>query len=279
MKIIASALAVLLLALVAAPSAVDATDAKGRRKLKHRSERKNNEAKAGEIVDEERDLKRRKKRKKKTVEDDPSQVYSRSYLAITKAADFVFVTPTRILTDNSDNENNDSVIGSSIVQSGGIYDFNDIDFVSRTSNDKDPRTPKNKQYAGKDSLQPTFIPQKDPGYFLDGECRATRGNGRKAIKAHSCLLNLCLGGGGYNCIALYAGTKFNFSPQTSGNRPPLPPSYPTTIIGGTGTFLGVKGTVDITTITGSTTILQGQQGGVISQGLNVVCNKPLPPAP
>merc|ERR1711957_221454 len=121
---------------------------------------------------------------------------------------------------------------------------------------------------------------------------------------HSCLLNLCLGGGGYNCLAIYAGSKFVFDPiqkplvgnlSRNANQfvPSLPPSYPGTIIGGTGLFNGAVGYVDITTITGRTAApvvvppigLAGGddtdyiQVGFITQKINVVTNIPLPVAP
>jgi len=157
--------------------------------------------------------------------------------------------------------------------------------------------------------QPKFIPQADPGFFLNGECVATNiMPGTTQIMGHSCLLNLCLGGGGYNCLAIYAGSKFVFDPiellNPDGGQnviqtvPTLPPSYPGTIIGGTGLFNGAVGYVDITTITGSTpafatptstlspTGLAGieltarfQQAGYITQKINVVSNIPLPVAP
>merc|ERR1712166_910737 len=71
--------------------------------------------------------------------------------------------------------------------------------------------------------------------------------------------------------------------------PSLPPSYPGTIIGGTGLFVGAVGYVDVTTITGSTltpadgftgTIdASAPQAGYITQKINVVTNVPLPVAP
>merc|ERR1712166_1413480 len=74
--------------------------------------------------------------------------------------------------------------------------------------------------------------------------------------------------------------------------PSLPPSYPGTIIGGTGLFVGAVGYVDVTTITGSTltpaqliddefAIIDADfpQAGYITQKINVVTNVPLPVAP
>lgn len=184
------------------------------------------------------------------------------------------------------------------------------------------------QFAG--SRQPLFVPQADPGYFMNGECVISSAVG-SFISGHSCLLNLCLGGGGFNCLAIYAGSKYVFDPlavtliqedktvdistvnfteggTTSGqlltqaeykqnaNRivPALPPSYPGTIIGGTGFFVGAVGYVDVTTITASTlppwqtfagqdidvkTSAKSSEVGYITQKINVVTNRPLPAAP
>lgn len=185
------------------------------------------------------------------------------------------------------------------------------------------------QFAGQ--RQPLFVPQADSGYFMNGECVISSSVGH-VISGHSCLLNLCLGGGGHNCLAIYAGSKYVFDPlavtlvdeedetieintvnftaagSTSGedqtqaeykanaNRivPALPPSYPGTIIGGTGSFVGAVGYVDITTITAGTLppwqFFEGQdetvynsarnsEVGYITQKINVVTNRALPSAP
>ena len=78
--------------------------------------------------------------------------------------------------------------------------------------------------------------------------------------SHTCNLNLCLGGGGFDCIAIYAGTAFIFdfgvgvtlvdnvgsgdlielttlNTQDSFGPRPLPPPFPATIIGGTGRYV------------------------------------------
>ena len=81
----------------------------------------------------------------------------------------------------------------------------------------------------------------------------------------------------------------------------MPPSYPGTIIGGTGLFAGAVAYIDVTTITGSTltparfldrnddddaaddddAVLDADfpQAGYITQKINVVTNVPLPVAP
>lgn len=243
-------------------------------------------------------------------ESDSGMVFSRGYVCIIKPQDFTFAIPTQksqtSVTDFASDATVSSLnlVGSSSFQSGGIYDPADVEIVDRlkgsTSADN-VASIKFSEFAGQ--RQPKFIPQADPGFFLNGECVTTQAMGFQ-IMGHSCLLNLCLGGGGYNCLAIYAGSKFVFNPiQTTINVntveleglrvPVLPPSYPGTIIGGTGLFNGAVGYVDITTITGRTAApvvvppigLAGGddtdyiQVGFITQKINVVTNIPLPVAP
>jgi hypothetical protein len=254
---------------------------------------------------------------------DSGLVYSRGYICITRQHDFAFVVPQqRSIVPDQFRLDQLNLLGSSTIQSGGIYDPADVQIVDRLGTseadnfDDDVETlskifkQARGQFAGQ--RQPKFIPQKDPGFFFNGECVATQVAGPQ-ILGHSCLLNLCLGGGGYNCLAIYAGSKFVFNPleqvlfsrttfnddgmgNTVSNNagaivPSLPPSYPGTIIGGTGLFVGAVGYVDVTTITGSTFIPAADfvlgadigakfpQAGYITQKINVVTNVPLPVAP
>jgi len=192
------------------------------------------------------------------------------------------------------------------------------------------------QFAGNRKIK--FTPVDDPFYFFHGQCTATSGileppitdfrsiaqNNNPAeelsiphpvILSHSCQLNLCLGGGGFSCIAIYSGSAFVFNlgkgialnnegiperidpgrvdpgiPLTF-EAPPLPPPFPGTIIGGTGTFEGIEGSVTIATIAGTTgplvqfggsgpTFLGGLKPiGSIVQVILVKSNIPLPPGP
>ncbi|OEU21603.1 hypothetical protein FRACYDRAFT_235228 [Fragilariopsis cylindrus CCMP1102] len=242
---------------------------------------------------------------------DASLVYSRGYICITRQQDFAFVVPQqRSIVPEDFTLDQLNLLGSSTIQSGGIYDPADVQIVDRLGTSADEfliccgAGIGRAQFAGQ--RQPKFIPQRDPGFFFNGECVATQAAGQQ-ILGHSCLFNLCLGGGGYNCLAIYAGSKFVFNPleqvlfsETTFNFnaannagtivPSLPPSYPGTIIGGTGSFFGAVGYVDVTTITGSTltpaaseddTVLLAEfpQAGYITQKINVVTNVPLPVAP
>jgi hypothetical protein len=218
--------------------------------------------------------------------------FTRGYLAITPSEKFL----TIFSSQNDADENPNSILGASEVQAGGVYDPADIKIVNRPDGFqreegrqesiipgnfplREINFPENGQlFAG--NAQPKFVPDSDPGFQYNGQCIVTEGNGLSAITAHSCVFNLCLGGGGFNCLGLYSGTAFVFDPfdlpsvfrvrddvlvkttspqqfvgdQISTNRkaPLLPPSFPFIILGGTGAFKGAKGTVDVTTITGRT---------------------------
>jgi hypothetical protein len=202
------------------------------------------------------------------------------------------------------------IIGTSIAQSGGVYDPADIQIVNRpngatTMDEIEFGVQAGQQFAGR--AQPEFVPPRDPGFFFDGRCTSSSGDGISGITAHTCTLNLCLGGCGNNCLALYCGSAFVFDPfkqptNTFQNSPQIPPSYLCSIIGGTNIFQGAKGSVDVTTLTGRTTPLPfnsggndslsqlqkdpltgasstGTQFGFITQRLNLISNVPLPPAP
>ena len=134
------------------------------------------------------------------------------------------------------------------------------------------------------------VPPGDSAFFYHGECVATSAinspspfqdlrrlgpGGLDALDAflasftvtsHTCNLNICLGGGGFNCIAFYSGTSFVFDvgeqisrscggdvicrtrqlkqaqgiPEPFNGEIKLPPPFPSTIIGGTGRYVQFK---------------------------------------
>jgi len=189
------------------------------------------------------------------------------------------------------------------------------------------------QYSFAGDRKVKFMPQEDPFYFFHGQCVVTSGilepeasfkdrfssmqtfmAVQPVITSHSCRLNLCLGGGGFNCIAIYSGTAFVFNigkgflnnnegtgggivagggagvgagPRLSFESPPLPPPFPGTILGGTGSFEGIEGSVNIATIAGTTGPILGptflsplvDPVGSIVQVISVKSNMPLPPGP
>jgi hypothetical protein len=125
--------------------------------------------------------------------------------------------------------------------------------------------------GGRQPKQP--IPPGDSAFFYHGECVATSAiNGEPdprrlqlrndrnlgganfldslTVTSHSCNLNICLGAGGFNCIAVYSGTSFVFDVGAQiafeqvgdigePTGPSLPPPFPSTIIGGTGRYVFV----------------------------------------
>jgi len=273
----------------------------------------------------------------------------------------------RKLQDLVDSNPKFEIQGLSTIQSGKVYDTGSIEVVNVPEGVEIPFLPKLDppivaQFAG--GRQARFVPEGDPFYIFHGVCVATSGivtpprtitnlgvNGKgptmttvipqPIITKESCKLNLCLGGGGFDCIFIYSGTAFAFNlgegiirnndAKVAGggvvytgrhNRalqdgtpatfesPPLPPPYPGTIIGGTGSFEGIEGTVNIATVAGTTGLLLNNwnantKGGLFQgivtrqlgpddapeyafsfppignmvQVLSVVSNMPLPPAP
>jgi hypothetical protein len=107
--------------------------------------------------------------------------------------------------------------------------------------------------GGRQPKQP--IPPGDSAFFYHGLCVATSSTGIATVSSHSCKLNICLGGGGFNCIAFYSGTSFvfNLEPQLgfllfssvddtldTNGKLSLPPPFPATIIGGTGRYVNFE---------------------------------------
>ncbi|OEU19592.1 hypothetical protein FRACYDRAFT_235651 [Fragilariopsis cylindrus CCMP1102] len=271
--------------------------------------------------------------------------YRRNYIAIIEPRNFVSLLPNGGGFSDLDEDSSFELQGSSTILNGKIYDPADIEIVNRFNGvGPDDITDElieffgTKQNAldpfggvpfagGRQPKQP--IPPGDSAFFYHGLCVATSTFGGPSsstlpsVSSHSCKLNICLGGGGFNCIAFYAGTSFVFNVGqqvglTFGDNviipgePSLPPPFPATIIGGTGSFEGIEGTVDIATICGTTglTILIGcnncgrrkrslsqveeedsedrrlQEGvigdfklGLIVQSISINANMPLPVAP
>ena len=223
--------------------------------------------------------------KSSSIDADDRYPYSRNYVAIIEPDNLVSII-------------SDGVQGSSIVEYGNVFAPADIGLVNRFDGTQEsdigfPKGLSDKQvarligrkFAG--NLQPKSpVPPGDKAFFFHGECVALsatpssfsfleaiqfQGSSEVANEivdgfvqlSHTCNLNLCLGGGGFDCIAIYAGTAFTFnlgqqirlSIDADSNFieaiPSLPPPFPATIIGGTGSFEGIEGTIDIATICGT----------------------------
>jgi len=263
--------------------------------------------------------------------------FSQTYISVTEAADFAtrlanggdtaafindfvvraLANPTTFSGTTANPEF--PIVGSSFIQKGAIFGPDSV----LIANDPDGVTFQGKQYQFAGNRKAEFTPVEDPFYFFHGQCIATSGfleptlpfvtrtdqtlfgAPQPVITSHLCRLNLCLGGGGFNCIAIYSGTAFvfNFGTGTVSNNaanptapckkgtfepPPLPPPFPGTIIGGTGSFEGIEGSVNIATIAGTTGPLLGEVGGnpvffppqgSIVQVISVKSNMALPPGP
>jgi hypothetical protein len=214
------------------------------------------------------------------------------------------------------------IVGTSIVQNGKVYDPADVRIENKfggvTPTDPLPvgftfeDLPESVfplQYAG--NRQPKEpVPPGDDAFFLHGICTATSGISTldvQQVTSHTCKLNLCLGGGGFDCIAILAGSafvfdagratdirsivgQFNFGELDESDKQGniLPPPYPGTIIGGTGAFEGIEGTINIATVAGTTGVQVPAGGpsagaippiGKIVQTISVKANMPLPSAP
>lgn len=224
------------------------------------------------------------------------------------------------------------VMGMTFTESGRVYDPADIQMVNKfhgvTRDDPFPPgltwdsipdvvhdVQGKLRYAG--NRQPKSpIPAGDAAYFFHGQCSPNSGTSEDlmnvgpnflVITSQTCLFNLCLGGGGFDCIAILAGSAYydNMSDRISNTHAAfmnqqdmdkqhevgndLPPPIRATIIGGTGSFEGIEGTVDIATIAGSAGYVFHNTGGnpmterydigYKVQTITVTSNTPLPTAP
>jgi len=281
------------------------------------------------MPEDEKDVKR-----KLTGEDDKLP-YSTIYIAVTQAVDFTRLFPNggnivSFLDDFIANVKSNPLFpiqGSSTTQKGAVFDPSSIEVVNAPDgvevvvNNGTKR--RQVQFAGNRKIK--FTPVDDPFFFFHGQCVVTSGSLEPSMQirtliggpirpipqpvstSQSCNLNLCLGGGGFSCIAIYSGSAFvfNFGKGVALNNkavatgtslpstfeaPPLPPPFPGTIIGGTGAFEGIEGSVTIATIAGTTGPIIVNVGtgptfdrlkpvGSIVQVISVKSNMPLPPGP
>jgi len=293
---------------------------------------KNGMGNTNTMPEDEKDVKR------KLTGEDNKLPYSRNYVVVTKAVDFIRLFPNggnivSYLDDfiaNMKSNPEYPVQGSSTTQKGAVFDVSSIEVVNAPDGVEVEVTSSGRleqvQFSGNRKIK--FTPVDDPFYFYHGQCVATSGflepstetnvltgGGPQTIPqpvilSQSCRLNLCLGGGGFNCIAIYSGSAFVFNfgkgivlnNKTTFDQvndddfstfegPPLPPPFPGTIIGGTGAFEGIEGSVTIATIAGTTGPIVFFDGsavtfsgsntpvGSIVQVISVKSNMALPPGP
>ena len=216
--------------------------------------------------------------------DDGRYPYSRNYVVIIEPDNFISLFTGGTLASLN------GIQGTSIVEFGNVFDPADIEIVNRSdgSQEGDIGFPVDtgrklfnmntagligNNFAG-DRQPKSPIPPGDKAYFFHGECVALSGTQSSSVleatdfasssqfeeldnaidslvqTSHTCNLNLCLGGGGFDCIAIYAGTAFtfnvgqqvrvgieSFSDDVVKATPSLPPPFPATIIGGTGRYV------------------------------------------
>jgi len=244
---------------------------------------KNGMGNTNTMSEDERDVKR-----KLTGEDD-TLIYTKTYIAVTKAADFVRLFPnggdivsffddfiTKALAaveaggPTFKGNPEFSIQGSSTTQKGAVFDSSSIEVVNAPDGvEVDVGFIKFLQVQFSGNRKIKFTPVDDPFYFFHGHCIVNSGFlepsteirtlagptvsiPQPVITSESCKLNLCLGGGGFSCIAIYSGSSFmfNFGKGVALNNegvstalrldlltfegPPLPPPFPGTIIGGKG---------------------------------------------
>lgn len=197
--------------------------------------------------------------------------YQRSYTTVTLNDATNFYGGVK---DNSSSSR--GILGTAFSTSASVYGMDSV--VVEPNN----------QFVG--GLEATFIPQPNKDFFFQGTCKVTRsGSNTNSILAHSCIYDLCLGGGGFSCINLYAGTAFDFTPtSTVGGGTPIlekPPTFPLFILGGTGRFYLIQGAAQLETVAGRTAFNpvagggQPPQEGTITQMITLWTNAELPPAP
>ena len=124
--------------------------------------------------------------------------------------------------------------GSILSQSGLLYRPEDVAIVDTVGN-----------FGG--GVQPFVASFAQIEGTIDGQCTATSVDEETGtILAHSCFINICPEFD--TCINIYSGSPFVYTPGFNQNE--LPPSYPGTIIGGTGFLSGIEGSVEVITVAG-----------------------------
>ena len=286
-------------------------------------------ADADEAIDSdvERMMKKRRKKRNK-IPSEPAEdviLFTRSYLTIagSQVTSVNEGSPGTVTEDNilgslsfalgkalgtafSANANNNFIVrGSSFLQSGPIYNPDDVQFIDCVKQPKKDscenflsNSPANDsdngvlRYGG--GKQPNVVKLRPPkdNFFFNGECTTVAGFGLSQILAHSCFYNLCLGGLGEDCVNIFAGGGFifdPFAPVQKNEEPLLPPSFPGAIIGGTGKYQGIKGSAQIVTITSRTSrelpvnfngfsLNKSPQTGYITQLVQLETTQQLPPS-
>ena len=125
-------------------------------------------------------------------------IFTRAFTVITSPKDITFVRPPNL-------QGSETLQGSYIITYGGVYRSSSVELVpTELFTVGDVVLP---QIA----LQPKTTPAIDEDFTLGGKCTTTNGKTLTGIISHSCFYDLCLGSP-TDCINIYAGGRFNFSP-------------------------------------------------------------------
>jgi hypothetical protein len=189
-------------------------------------------------------------------------------------------------------DSNPLILGSVFFTSGPVFNDKDIELIKVIGNNGGGVQPIVKGQSNNNSNFQKINNFATNGYTLTGKCTVTdseQNNGNdanppSAIKAHSCFYDLCLGPEGDfpfipDCINIYAGSPFDLNPfaTTSNGNSVLAPPFPGFIIGGSGKFRSITGSVEIVTVSGTTP--SPSINGVITQRIFLDTSQPLPEVP
>jgi hypothetical protein len=202
-----------------------------------------------------------------------------------------------------------SLLGTIFYTNGDL--FNSVTLVEQS--EIDSRKSNTNEFVGGRVVTEREPPVPAAGYTFRGQCTVVSDQVKLTtnksdndttqffaqISGHTCLYDMCFGGS--DCILIYSGTPFVFDIRSG----ELPPGFSGFVAGGTGSFAGIGGSVDILTVTGRTKIgdftpdaligvetifpaapLAGspgasfnEQNGEITQKIFLTTNQVLPPVP
>ena len=135
-------------------------------------------------------------------------VFTRAFTVITSPKDITFVSPPNL-------QDSQTLQGSYIITYGGVYRSSSVELVPTelfsVGTDVLRRLDAGVMTRSQITLQPKTTPAIDEDFTLGGKCTTTNGKTLTGIISHSCFYDLCLGSP-TDCINIYAGGRFNFSP-------------------------------------------------------------------
>ncbi|OEU18201.1 hypothetical protein FRACYDRAFT_236472 [Fragilariopsis cylindrus CCMP1102] len=128
-------------------------------------------------------------------------VFTRAFTVITSPKDITFVSPPNL-------QDSQTLQGSYIITYGGVYRSSSVELVPTELFSVEGTGVMTRSQI---TLQPKTTPAIDEDFTLGGKCTTTNGKTLTGIISHSCFYDLCLGSP-TDCINIYAGGRFNFSP-------------------------------------------------------------------